>query len=182
MQIAPRVDEKRAVLSALTRFPCAEALALAESTQNDSALATEAKLAASKIRQALSSQSRKATASLNAGNAGAALDGNLDSRWDTGRPMKPGDWFILDLGMEAQVTGLTLDTRNSSNDFPRGYRVYVSFDGGNWGQPIVTGKGTEPVTEIRFDEPVRARFIKIVQTGSHDDWYWSIHELTVHMR
>jgi hypothetical protein len=26
---------------------------------------------------------------------------------------------------------------------------------------------------------VRTRFIKIVQTGSSNDWFWSIHELTV---
>ena len=181
MEIAPRADEKRVVLSALTKFPCPEALALAESAQQDPALATEAKLAASKIREALSSRSRKATASLNAGSAQAALDGNPDTRWDTGRPMKPGDWFMLDLGMEAKITGLTLDARNSANDFPRGYEVYVSFDGANWGKPVTTGKADNPLTAIRFDQPVRGRFIRIVQTGSHDSWYWSIHELTVHM-
>jgi len=182
MQIAPRAQEKRIVLSALTKFPCREALALAQSAQRDASLAAEAKLAVSKIQESLSKMSRKATASRNAGKAQAALDGKASTRWDTGRPMKPGDWFVLDMGMEAEVTGLTLDTRNSSNDFPRGYEVYVSFDGGNWGRPVVTGKGEGPVTKIRFPRPVRGRFIKIVQTGSHNQWFWSIHELTVDMK
>jgi hypothetical protein len=77
------------------------------------------------------------------------------------------------------VTALTLDTRKSANDYPRGYEVYVSFDGGSWGKPLLTGKGTKPVTEIKFDRPVRTRFIKIAQTGSSSSYFWSIHELTL---
>ncbi|MHC4071353.1 MAG: discoidin domain-containing protein, partial [Planctomycetota bacterium] len=65
---------------------------------------------------------------------------------------------------------------HSSNDYPRGYEVYVSFDGGSWGKSVVTGKGTEPITKIKFDKPVKTRFIKILQTGSSDSWNWSIHE------
>ena len=107
------------------------------------------------------------------------MDGELGTRWDTGRGMKPGDWFVLDLGVESTIKGLTLDTRNSSNDYPRGYEVYVSFDGGSWGKPVVTGKGTNPITEIKFGKPVRTRFIKILQTGSSDSWHWSIHELSL---
>ena len=85
----------------------------------------------------------------------------------------------MDLGTESRVTSLTLDTSGSSNDYPRGYEVYVSFDGGSWGKPLVTGKGTGPITKIVFDRPVRTRFIKIAQTGSSGSYYWSIHELTL---
>ena len=79
------------------------------------------------------------------------------------------------------MTSLTLDAKKSSNDYPRGYEVYVSFDGGSWGRPVVTGKGTKPVVEITFDRPVRTRFIKIVQTGTYG-LHWSIHELTVGLK
>jgi hypothetical protein len=96
--------------------------------------------------------------------------------------MKPGDWFVLDLGLESTIEGLTLDSANSPRDYPRGYEVYVSFDGGSWGKPVVTGKGTKPVTGIKFAKPVRARFIKILQTGSSDSWHWSIHELKVELQ
>ncbi|MBN1816230.1 MAG: HEAT repeat domain-containing protein [Sedimentisphaerales bacterium] len=181
MAAARRVDEKRAVLAALPRYPCEEALKMAQDTANQPGLENEAKLAADKIKQALVNQSRKATASLNSSNAHLALDNNKSTRWDTGRTMKPGDWFVLDLGIEASVAGLTLDTTESANDFPRGYEVYVSFDGGNWGKPVVIGGDGEPVTKIRFEKPIRTRFLKIVQLGSSDNWYWSIHELTVDM-
>ena len=179
MSVAKRVEEKKAVLSALSKYPCKQALALAEQWKEIPGLSAEADLALKKIKEALVSKNLKATASRSNRNARRALDGNRSSRWSTDRAMKPGDWFVLDLGVESTVSGLTLDTRNSSNDYPRGYEVYVSFDGGSWGKPIVTGKGTNPITEIKFGKPVQTRFIKILQTGSSDSWNWSIHELKV---
>jgi hypothetical protein len=177
MDVAKRPEEKIAVLSALPKYPCEDALALAENAKKDSALTTEAELAAKKIKEALLNKSLKATASLNNGAAGQALDGDRGTRWDTGRGMKPDDWFVVDLGIESTIKGLTLDATNSPNDYPRGYEVYVSFDDGSWGKPVVTGKGTQPLTKITFDKPVKTRFVKIIQTGSSDSWFWSIHEL-----
>ena len=182
MSVAKRVDEKKAVLSALSKYPCKQGLALAEQWKEIPGLTAEAELALKKIKEALLSKNLKATASLDNRNARRALDGNPSSRWSTGRGMKSGDWFILDLCVESTVSGLTLDTRNSSNDYPRGYEVYVSFDGGSWGKPIVTGKGTNPITEIKFGKSVQTRFVKIVQTGSSDSWNWSIHELKVDLQ
>jgi HEAT repeat protein/type 1 glutamine amidotransferase len=179
MDIAQRTEEKKAVLSALPKYPCEDALVLAENAKKDGTLSAEAELAAKKIKEALLNKSLKATASRNNGAANRALDGEFGTRWDTGRPMKPGDWFVLDLGLESTINGMTLDTRNSSNDYPRGYEIYVSFDGGSWGKPVITGKGTNPITEIKFGKPVRTRFIKILQTGSSDSWHWSIHELSL---
>ncbi|MHC4119873.1 MAG: family 16 glycoside hydrolase, partial [Planctomycetota bacterium] len=130
MGVAKRADEKKAVLGALPRYPCKEALQLAEASKKDAALAAEAELAVKQIKETLLSKNLKAKASRNSNYAHRALDGNQGTRWDTGRGMKPGDWFELDLGVESTVKGLTLDTTNSSNDYPRGYEIYVSFDGG----------------------------------------------------
>jgi len=182
MAVAKRAEEKRAVLSALVKYPCAEALKMAEAAKSDASLRREAELAAGKIKGALVSKSLKATASLNSGNAKNALDGNQATRWDTGRPMKPGDWFVLDMGIESTVKGLTLDTRGSTNDFPRGYEVYVSFDGGSWGRPVASSKESKLLEEIKFGKPIRTRFIKIVQLGSSSNWFWSIHELKVDLQ
>ena len=182
MAVASRTDEKKAVLAALPKYPCEEALGLAERAKKDHALVAEAELASKKIKEALVNKNLKATASLNSGSTHQALDGDKGTRWDTGRGMKPGDWFVLDLGVESTINGLTLDAANSPNDYPRGYEIYVSFDGGSWDKPVVTGKGTKPVTEIRFGRPVRARFVKIVQTGSSDSWFWSIHELALDLQ
>lgn len=179
LKIAKRPEEKRLVLAALPKFPCKEGLELAQQLKADPALSAEADGTIRKIQETLANQSMKATASLNSGGAGLAFDGKMETRWDTGRPMKPGDWFVLDLGVERAVQGLTLDATPSANDFPKGYEVYVSFDGGNWGKPILTGAGDKPITELDFGKTVVTRFIKIVQTGSSDSWFWSIHELKV---
>ena len=86
---------------------------------------------------------------------------------------------MIDFGIDRTVTGLTLDAASSRGDYPRGYEVYVSFGGDNWGKPIVSGKGIKPMTVIKFPKPVQTRFIKIVQTGSVPGLFWSIHELKV---
>jgi HEAT repeat protein/type 1 glutamine amidotransferase len=178
-EVAERTDEKRMVLSALIQCPSRAAIALAVKAQAEPALAREAEVAIKRISTLLQERQLNAQASHDNSNAQNALDKNPQTRWSTGRPMKPGDWFILDLGVESTVEGLTLDTRNSSNDYPREYEVYVSFGGGNWGEPILKDKGTKPLTEIRFPRPVTTRYIKILQKGSSDSWHWSIHELTI---
>jgi HEAT repeat protein/type 1 glutamine amidotransferase len=179
LPVAKRVDEKKAVLAALAKYPCAESLKLAESCLADSALRQEAEIAARTIKEALVNKNLSATASQENNSTANALDGNADTRWTTGRGMKPGDWFTLDLGAEAVVRKITLNTQNSANDYPRGYEVYASFDGGEWGKPVLAGEGDNPVTELVFDKPVHTRYIKIVQTGSSDAWHWSIHTLKI---
>ena len=86
---------------------------------------------------------------------------------------------MVDFGIERMVAAITLDAAGSRGDYPRGYEVYVSFNGSSWGKPIVSGKGTESLTVINFPGPVQTRFIKIVQTGSVPGLFWSIHELKV---
>ncbi len=176
---AKRTHEKQMILAALSKYPCDEALVLAERLKKDAALSREADMAITKLKQLLLNQNKTVKASNGNNDAHLAIDGKLSTRWTTGTVMKPGQWFSVDLGMEATIKGLTLDAKNSSNDYPRGYEVYVSFDGGSWGQPVVTSKETKPITKIRFPKPINTRFVKIVQTGSSDSWYWSIHELTV---
>ena len=178
-EAAGRAEERRLVLAALVGFPCEEAKVLARQAKAEPLLASEADQAVRKIEQLLAVRSLKASASLNSEQAQAALDQDAGTRWDTGRPMKPGDWFVIDLGAERSVRGVTLDASGSANDYPRGYEVFVSFDGGGWGKPIVTGAAETVVTAIDFGKPVRTRFIRIVQTGSSESWFWSIHELKV---
>ena len=180
--LAGRADEKRAIVAVLPNYPCPEATKLAERLKGDPAVAAEAALAIKKIKQMTVSKSLNATASRNNGKVRNALDGNKGTRWDTGTPQVGGEWFTIDLGIESTVAGITLDAAGSPGDYPRGYEVYVSFDGGNWGKSVTSGEGTKPLTEIKFPRPIRARFIKIVQTGSVSGLFWSIHDLKVHLQ
>ena len=179
LSTAERLDEKKSVLASLTRFPCDEALTLAQAAAADPALTAESAAAVKLIRETLVNARLSVKASINDGASGKAIDGDRSTRWDTGRGMQPGDSFTIDLGSEHTVAGVTLDAAASAGDYPRGYEVYVSFDGGQWGKSVTTGGSDNPVTAIQFPGPVRARYLKIVQTGSVPNLFWSIHEIKV---
>ncbi len=120
----------------------------------------------------------KLTASDNSKELKLAIDGNLTSRYTTGRSMKEGMWVQIELPEVTDVTGVILNAASSRGDYPRGYKIEVSKDGKDWGKPVAKGKGSVPRTEVGFDKTVPAKFIRITQTGSHR-LYWSIHELDV---
>ena len=112
-------------------------------------------------------------------NAKNAVDGNLNSRFDTGKPQVPGMWFTVDLKKEQLVGGLRLDSAKSRNDYPRGYEIAFSNDGRTWSEPVAAGKGTTTMTEIFF-KPRKTRHIRITQTGSVSGLFWSIHEMEIY--
>ena len=178
--IAERADEKNTILGLLPEYPCEKAVKLATEISGDQALAKEAELAVKKIKEAIITRQLKATASSNIGDVKNALDGNKGTRWATGHGMRPGDWFMLDLGGESKIKGITLDAAGSAGDYPRGYEVYVSFDGDSWGNPVKVGTSNKALTVIEFDKAVLTRYIKIVQTGSVPSLFWSIHDLKIH--
>jgi hypothetical protein len=180
LQLAPRPEDKKLVISAMASVRHPDVLKKLAEFRTDPALKAEAEAAIQKVEKAMKAPAT-ATASHNASKAMNALDGKPKTRWDTGATMRGGEWFVVEMPMEQSLAGLTLDCRGSNGDYPRGYEVYVSRDGKNWGTPVASGKGAKPVVDIAF-EPVFGRFIKIVQTGKTDGLYWSIHELTVKTR
>ena len=93
--------------------------------------------------------------------------------------MVPGMWFAIDLPTVREVSGLQLETLASPMDYPDGYEVRVSTDGQTWSDPVAKGRGPGPMTEIYF-KTVKARHIKITQTGRRPGKFWSIHELQVY--
>jgi mono/diheme cytochrome c family protein/glucose/arabinose dehydrogenase len=120
----------------------------------------------------------KVTASHHPQSAGLAIDGNLETRYDTGTPQTPGMWYQVELPEEEAITGLELDAGTSRQDYPRGYSIDFSGDGVSWTKGAVTGRGTTALTEIGF-APVKTKYIRINQTGMAPGLFWSIHELQV---
>ena len=107
-----------------------------------------------------------------------ALDGNLNTRWSTGASQANGQWFQVDMGSANVFSKIVLNAVNSPSDYPRGYQVFVSNDGINWGSSVTTGTGSSAITTITFATQT-ARYIRITQTGSAPGNYWSIHEFNV---
>jgi beta-glucosidase len=106
------------------------------------------------------------------------LDGNAATRWSTGVPMANGQTVTLDMAATRTFSQLTMDSAGSASDYARGYQVFTSADGVNWGSPIATGAGTNALVTVGFAAR-SARYLRIVQTGSSASW-WSIAELNVY--
>jgi len=105
------------------------------------------------------------------------LDGNMSTRWSAGTTMVPGQSFTVDMKTGKSINKLVMNSTGSDNDYARGYEVYVSNDGTNWGSVVASGTGTGPVISVILSGQ-NARYIKVVQTGTSSSW-WSIHEFNV---
>ncbi|WP_068606830.1 discoidin domain-containing protein [Paenibacillus swuensis] len=119
------------------------------------------------------------TASHNNSSSLNLLDGNLATRWDTNAFQVPGQHVIADMKSTQTFSRVVLDAAASLYDYPGGYEIYVSGDGITWGTPVASGSGGSAITNITFPQQT-ARYLKVVQTGTVNDKYWSIHELDVY--
>jgi hypothetical protein len=106
-----------------------------------------------------------------------AWDGNTSTRWTSGAAQTNGQSFAFNLGSTQTFSQIVLDA--GSGDYPRGYQVFVSNDGTNWGSAVATGTGSSQTTTITLPSAQTAKYIKIVQTGSASAW-WSIAEINVY--
>jgi mono/diheme cytochrome c family protein len=120
----------------------------------------------------------KAVASVNSQDARLAIDGNSATRWSTGVPTQPGDWFQVELPEMVQVSGLRLVNAQATDEFPRSCEIRLSANGGDWGAPVARGHGTTGITEITFP-PTSAKFIRVTNQMYHRKTPWSIDEVEV---
>ena len=120
----------------------------------------------------------RVTASIGAASVNNMIDGNPLTRWETGRTMQRGDWISFDFGTPQTFSAVILDHGRSTTDFPGRYAAFVSDDGRNWGDAVVTGEGRQHMTIIRFPTEQRKRFVRIVLTEPqpHPTLWWSVHE------
>ena len=81
------------------------------------------------------------TASHNAGALAKMLDGNRNTRWDSGTAQRVGQWLTIELPKPMEVRRIVMDANSSRNDFPSAYRVDVSDDGKTWRGPLCVRPG-----------------------------------------
>jgi hypothetical protein len=110
----------------------------------------------------------------------AAIDGRADTRWSTQSFQgTTQQYFTVDMKSPKTFDRISMDSSNSPGDFSRKYEVYVSNDGVSWGSSVAVGDGYTGLTSITFSQQT-ARYIRISQTGSSPDKWWSIHEFNVY--
>jgi len=116
------------------------------------------------------------------GNPQNVLDGSLSTRWSSGKPMTSGQWFQIDLGAAQTFNRIDFNSGTSAGDYARSYQILVSSNGTDWSTqtPIATGTGTGADINVVLANPVSARFVRIVQTGTSTSW-WSIAELNLYV-
>nr|AYM53437.1 coagulation factor 5/8 type domain protein [Melittangium lichenicola] len=135
--------------------------------------------ASSSTGTALSRSGWTATSSPTSGEpASALLDGNMSTRWTTGAPMVNGQSLTIDMKANKTFTKIVMDSTGSDLDYARGYQVFVSTDGTNFGSAIASGTGSSAAITVTFSART-ARYIKVVQTASNSSW-WSMREFNVY--
>jgi mono/diheme cytochrome c family protein len=163
---------------------------------------TVAELDASLPRVIVADPSWKLSASHNSPTASNAM---TIQPWTTGQPQQAGMWFQVEMTQPALITqiqfespGVVADagpaipgapTRTgigrgsappSAPGVPIAYDVQTSMDGTTWSTPVAQGKGAGDNADIAF-APVRAKFIRITQTGTADNAPpWAIRRLRLY--
>jgi hypothetical protein len=110
--------------------------------------------------------------------AARAIDGDRETRWDTGRPQQGKEWFRIDLAQPIQLAALTLDTGTMPDDYARQLEVHSSEDGKTFALVAELAPQGSP-TRIILEKPVTTCSIRLDQTGQHPWFFWSINELEV---
>jgi hypothetical protein len=111
---------------------------------------------------------------------GTASDavGPVALSFTAGPTQKPGAWLKIELPEAALLSDLRMDCSQTPRNFARGYRIELSLDGTNWGEPVASGKSAGPVLEVSFP-PTPARWIRITQTGTVADRAWTVDEVSL---
>ncbi|MEO5916329.1 MAG: glycoside hydrolase family 2 TIM barrel-domain containing protein [Luteolibacter sp.] len=104
------------------------------------------------------------------GDAIHAIDGKPDTYWHTrwsGAAPKPPHEIVVDLGVKAEIAGVTLLPRqDSANGQIKEYEIYTSVDGKDWGSTASAGTLKGGGLETISFSPVRqVKFIRLVALG-----------------
>lgn len=126
-------------------------------------------------------------ASIDQQDAGAMLDGNLDTRWNA--VQNGAETLTIDLGGVRHVEAIEMSIGAYASQYPRALRVETSPDGQSWAQAF-TG-GTALLTydaairdprQVPIAVPVNrdgVRFLRVQQTAHANRLKWTIVELRV---
>ena len=114
-----------------------------------------------------------ASASLNSANAWRAIDGDLNTAWESNQSQASGQWFQVDLGELKSINGITIAQDNTN--FAKNWKIELSADGSNWAQIAANTNETQSTISVRFSAG-NYRYAKMSITAS-DSAQWSIKEV-----
>ena len=107
------------------------------------------------------------------------IDGDPNTFWDTqwvgGDPPFPHE-VKISLPKPIEITGFRyLPRQDMSNGWFTDYEFYVSDDDNTWGEPVAKGTFAADAAEkiVRFDKPVRGRYLRLVALKGYADKPWA---------
>jgi hypothetical protein len=187
--IDDRVDEARRWRRFLARHPRARLLAWCGGTAvyRVDAATTQAAPALERLRGRRLSMAA-VRANVNGERVGFAIDGDLQSRWETG-PQQPDQWIEVDLGAPVHPRAVLLWLGPFALDFPRVLLAESSVDAHRWTEEW-RGSTSALALEGALADPRgmplvvplagrAARYLRLRQIGRDPVFYWSVAELAV---
>jgi hypothetical protein len=133
-------------------------------------------------------QVKSVTANVQNERIALALDGDPETRWDSG-PQRGTEVVTVDLGALRAVDGLTMTIGSHPSDFPRVLVIETSVDGRSWSTQwhgstavvafvgAVRHPADSPLTFALRHVP--AQLIRLRQLGEDPVFYWTIFELKI---
>lgn len=107
------------------------------------------------------------------GEATHLVDGDPDTYWHTMYSVTMANfphWVDFDCGTVKTMKGFTfLPRQDTSSGNIKDYKIQVSVDGKNWGEPIVSAQFTNDskLKKVMFTAPVKARYLRFTALSSH---------------
>lgn len=130
------------------------------------------------------------TANYNSDSCLKMLDNDLETRWHSNQPQSSGMLIKIDLGKKYLISGIGLFYADAKYDYPRTIVVEKSLDGESWEAvpaEFIYAQYVKHLVEYPCDnqmqltfEPQEARYIRLMQTGQSDKFYWSIYEIEIY--
>jgi hypothetical protein len=126
--------------------------------------------------------------SANPALASKMLDGDLTTRWSTGRPQEAGDVITIVFDREVAVSRIEMDLGQFSYDFPRRIEIATSTAAGAgqvvWANGMTGAAMAASLADrermplvMNLPRPVHTRELTLTLRGGHPILWWSIAEL-----
>lgn len=107
------------------------------------------------------------------------MDGDVATRWTTGKEQVGGEWLQIDFGATVSLTQLTLVLGSSANDYPRKYATRFSNSSQNTAAAVLLSGTGAPSSDtvMNFSKVSSGRYLLITQGGTAPALWWSVAEI-----
>jgi hypothetical protein len=109
-----------------------------------------------------------------------AVDGRMDTRWESYTPFPPATpmFYMINLGAVHTFNKMVLYSTARPDQMIQNYEISVSADGSIYGAPIASGAGSGGVLTITFPKQT-SQYVKITRPGPGGAPTWAIDEIYV---